>query len=59
MKQLVFVVETNDKNQSDDRYIKRLITERYDLSSNEIKIQFVHMGGKSNYNKRSVTTQIK
>lgn len=58
MKQLIFVVETNHKNQSDDRYIKRLITKRYDLSSNEIKMQFAHMCGKTNYNKPSVITQI-
>lgn len=58
MKQLIFVVETNSKNQSDDRYIKKLINSRYDLSSNEIKTQYVHMGGKSYYNDDAVTSRI-
>jgi len=59
MKQLIFVVETNSSNKSDDRYISRLIKERYDLSSKDIKIQFVHMAGKSKYADKSVTTKIK
>ena len=51
MKQLIFVVETNSSTQSDDRYIMKLINHRYDLSKNDIRISFVHMGGKGNYNK--------
>lgn len=58
MKQLIFVVETDSNNQSDDRYIKKLINSRYDLSSNEIKTQYVHMGGKSHYDDSAVTSRI-
>lgn len=48
MKQLIFVVETTKTIQSDDRYIRKLINFRYDISNNETKIQFVHMEGKVN-----------
>ena len=58
MKQLIFVVETNKDTKSDDRYINKLIKERYDFSSNEIKPTFVHMDGKGKYNKPSVISQI-
>lgn len=58
MKQLIFVVETTPKNQSDDRYIDKLISKRYDLSSNEIKKRYVHMEGKTKYKSRAVTTLI-
>ena len=58
MKQLIFVVETDSSTQSDDRYIKKLLIQRYDFSSNEIKIQFVHMAGKSKYNSKSVLSLI-
>lgn len=47
MRQLIFVVETDNVAKSDDRYIKRLIVERYELKSNEYKLQFVHMAGNS------------
>lgn len=33
MKQLIFVVEADQKNKSDARYIEKLITARYDLAS--------------------------
>ena len=59
MKQLIFVVETSSNNQSDDRYLKKLINSRYDLSSNEIKLQFIHMDGKSYYNDKTVISKIK
>ena len=58
MKQLIFVVETDSSNQSDDRYIKKLINSRYDFTSNEIKTQFVHMAGKSHYEDSAVTSRI-
>ncbi len=58
MKQLIFVVETNKDTMSDNRYINKLIKERYDFSSNEIKLRFVHMEGKGKYNKSSVISQI-
>ncbi len=34
-KQIVFVVETNDKRQTDDIYIKKFINLYYDLSDNK------------------------
>ena len=58
MKQLIFVVETDSRNQSDERYVKKLINSRYDLSLNDIKTQYVHMGGKSNYNDDAVISKI-
>ena len=58
MKQLIFIVETDSINQSDDRYIKKLINSRYDFGSNEIKVQFVHMGGKNHYKDSAVTSRI-
>lgn len=59
MKQLIFVVETNSTNQSDNRYISKLIVERYDLSNNDIKISFINMGGKGKYKDKAVVSQIK
>lgn len=38
MKQIIFVVETNASNQSDDRYIKKLIINRYNLINNDVKL---------------------
>ena len=58
MKQIIFVVETNNSNKSDDRYIKRLYSERYESNSNEVKYQFCHMGGKGKYNNKSTLSQI-
>lgn len=58
MKQLIFVVETDNVAKSDDRYIKRLIIERYELKSNEYKLQFVHMAGKDKYERTSIISEI-
>ena len=58
MKQLIFVVESDAKNKSDNRYIRKLILERYDLTNNDVKIQFVNMGGKYKYKNTSTATQI-
>ena len=57
-KQIIFVVETNDKKQTDDIYIKKFINAYYDLSDNRTTFKFVHMGGKANYKNRSVTSKI-
>lgn len=38
MKQLIFMVEANPKNKSDARYIEKLITARYDLTSDYLHI---------------------
>ena len=58
MRQLIFVVETNDSSLTDDRYIKKLINYRYDLNNNEFKLQFIHMNGKNNYCNKSIKTKI-
>lgn len=58
MIQLIFVVETDNKTKSDDRYISKLINNRYDLSTNNYKIQFVHMGGKDKYKEDFVIEEI-
>lgn len=57
IKQLIFVVETTAENKSDDRYISRLIKERYKIND-DIKIQYVHMGGKGKFDKKSTTCKI-
>lgn len=57
-RQVIFVVETNDKKQTDDIYIKKLINSYYDLTDNNITYKFVHMAGKGKYKNRSVTSKI-
>ena len=57
-RQVIFVVETNDKKQTDDIYIKKLINSYYDLTDNNITYKFVHMGGKGKYKNRSTTSKI-
>ena len=57
-KQIIFVVETNDKRRTDDIYIKNLINYYYDLSDNDITYKFVHMGGKGNFKNKGVATKI-
>ena len=58
MRQLIFVVETDSSTQSDDRYLRKLMISRYDFSSNEIKSQFIHMGGKNKFSDKSIISQI-
>ena len=55
-KQIIFVVETNDKKKVDDIYINKFIRSYYDLSSNDVTIKFVHMCGKANYKNNIKTT---
>ena len=57
-KQIIFVVETNDKKKVDDIYINKFIRSYYDLSSNDVTIKFVHMCGKANYKNKTVVTKI-
>lgn len=59
MKQLIFVVESDHKAQTDNQYIKKLIYERYDLTNNDVKIQFVNMGSKTKYNDKGIINKIK
>ena len=58
MKQLIFVVETNKTALSDDRYIKKLVYNRYVVNDNDFMMQFVHMNGKGNYNNSTIISQI-
>ena len=38
-KQIIFVVETNEKKKTDDIYINKFIRSYYDLSNNDITIK--------------------
>ena len=59
VKQIIFVVETNEKNRSDTRYIIKLWNQLYGINNNDLKRQFVYMDGKSKYNKNNVKSKIK
>lgn len=63
--QILFVVETNDLVKSDDLYYSWIMRSYYsDYISNQgfedvcIKYDFVHMDGKTNYDKRGVKSDI-
>jgi len=59
VKQVIFVLETNDSARTDTRYIIKLWDQLYGINNNEIKRQFVHMDGKTKYNKNQVISKIK
>lgn len=56
---IIFVVESEKRNQSDNRYIGKLLEKRYDFSQNDVTIRYVNMGGKCNYKNSSIISQIK
>ena len=58
MKLVVFCVETDRKAQIDTKYIDKAIREFY-LIDNNIKVSYIYLNGKGNYNKKSITNQIK
>ena len=58
-KLIVFVVESDISNQSDNRYIKKLLERRYDFSLNDVTIKYVNMGGKGNYKSAKTKKKIK
>lgn len=58
MKQVIFVVES-DNNAIDDRYISKLLENRYNISDNDTKIKFIHMCGKARYRTQTVMNNIK
>ena len=58
MKLLVLCVETDKEAQTDTKYIDKTIRQFYVIDNN-IKIAYVYMGGKGNYDNRAVTSQIK
>lgn len=58
MKQLVFVVESTRKANTDGRYIKATLEKYYKYESS-LKISFIFMEGKGNYNKRGICKSIR
>ena len=57
--QLIFVVESDEKSQSDYLYIRAVLNNRYKIiKNNDIKISSVFMGGKGNYNKKKTVNKI-
>ena len=58
MKLLVLCVETGKEADTDPKYIDKTIRSFY-VVNNDIKISYVYMNGKGNYNKKSVEAQIK
>lgn len=58
---LIFVVETNEKNDSDKMYISKYLTTRYPQVSldSSIVVKWVYMNGKTNYSKKGVENKVK
>ena len=57
--QLIFVVESDEKSQSDYIYIQSVLNKQYNVRlKNNIKISRVFMRGKGNYNKKRVLNEI-
>lgn len=57
--QLIFVVETNKKCNSDWIYIKDTIGQFYEYERTKIKFSVVYMDGKGNYNSNKKEKEIK
>ena len=55
--QMIFIVETNEKTKSDNRYIRKLLDCIYDKTSNRIQFQFIEMGTKYQYNSYKVVSK--
>lgn len=58
MKLVVLCVESDKIAQTDNKYLDKAIREFYVIDNN-IKLAYVNMDGKGNYDKRPVTNQIK
>ena len=58
MKLVVFCVETDKEAQTDTKYIDKTIRQFFVIDNN-IKIAYVYMNGKGNYDNRAVKSQIK
>lgn len=56
--QLIFVLETDRRCQSDWMYINVLIHEQYDYNHSYIKLSPIFLGGRGNYNKKKVERDI-
>lgn len=56
--QIIFVLETNKKTKSDTRYLRKLINQIYDQTSNDITFQYIEMGTKYKYKDRNVLSEI-
>ena len=59
MNLFVFVVETNNKCQSDSKYIDRFIKDEFRFDDKLNQFQYVYMGSKSRYNNSEVKRKIK
>lgn len=59
VKQVIFVVETNEVAKTDTRYIIKLWDQLYGANNNDLKRQFVYMDGKSKYNRNTIKSKIK
>lgn len=56
--QLIFVVETNKKCNSDWIYIKETIENFFDYDNTQIKLSRVYLSGKGNYNSKTAQRDI-
>ena len=56
--QLIFVLETDRRCQSDWMYINNLIHKQYDYDHSYIKLSPIFLGGRGNYNKKKVERDI-
>ena len=58
-KQIIFVVETDNRSRTDDVYIIHLLKSCFDLTNNDVTYKFIHLGAKTKYNKVNVQKKIK
>ena len=58
MKLLVLCVETDNKADTDPKYIDKAIRSFY-VVNNDIRITYIRMDGKGNYKKKSIVKQIR
>lgn len=56
--QLLFCVESDNKSQTDAKYIQAILSRFYALHSTNVKVNYVYMGGKSNFDHRSTLSKI-
>ena len=56
-KQLLFCVETSKQAKTDNIYISETLNRYYKIGS-EIRIRYIYLNGKSNYNKSAVRKEI-
>lgn len=57
MKLVIFCVETNPQSNTDPQYIDKAVKYFYKIDNN-VKIKYVYLGGKGNYDKKSKLQEI-